>query len=91
MNALLDTHIWIWLLEDPSKIAPPILRQLETADSLALSVASIWEIAIKTELNRIARVVDQRKRATWFAIKWGWARNVPKVEQRAASRSSTVL
>jgi PIN domain nuclease of toxin-antitoxin system len=20
LNALLDTHVWIWLLEDPSKI-----------------------------------------------------------------------
>jgi len=24
-------------------------------------------------LNRVARVVDHRKRATWFAIKWGCA------------------
>src|SRR5215475_14814158 len=47
-------HIWIWLLEDPSKITPPVLRQLETADSLVLSVASIWEIAIKTELGKLS-------------------------------------
>lgn len=48
MNAFLDTHIWIWLLEDPSKLALPALRQIEMADTLTLSVASIWEIAIKT-------------------------------------------
>ena len=54
MNALLDTHIWIWLLEDPSKIAPPALRQLETADTLTLSAASVWEIAIKTELGKLS-------------------------------------
>jgi PIN domain nuclease of toxin-antitoxin system len=58
VNALLDTHIWIWLLEDPSKIAPPVLRQLETADSLALSVALIWEIAIKTELGKLSMTVS---------------------------------
>ena len=52
MNAILDTHIWIWLLEDPSKIAPPAMRQLELADTLTLSAASIWEIAIKTELGK---------------------------------------
>jgi PIN domain nuclease of toxin-antitoxin system len=54
VNALLDTHIWIWLLEDPSKIAEPVLRQLEAADALTLSVASMWEIAIKTELGKLA-------------------------------------
>jgi PIN domain nuclease of toxin-antitoxin system len=54
MNALLDTHVWIWLLEDPSKIAPPVLQQLEAADTLVLSVASMWEIAIKVELGKLA-------------------------------------
>lgn len=53
MKALLDTHVWIWLLEDPSKLAEPILRQLETADALVLSAATIWEIAIKAELGRL--------------------------------------
>jgi PIN domain nuclease of toxin-antitoxin system len=54
VNALLDTHIWIWLLEDPSKIAPPAMRQLEMADTLTLSAASIWEIALKTELGKLS-------------------------------------
>jgi PIN domain nuclease of toxin-antitoxin system len=54
VNALLDTHIWIWLLEDPSKLALPVLRQIEIADTLTLSAASIWEIAIKTELGKLS-------------------------------------
>jgi PIN domain nuclease of toxin-antitoxin system len=51
MNALLDTHVWIWLLEDPARIAPAVLQQLEAAETLSFSVASLWEIAIKTELE----------------------------------------
>lgn len=54
MNALLDTHVWIWLLEDPSRIAPAVLQQLEDAETLTFSVASLWEIAVKTELGRLA-------------------------------------
>lgn len=42
-------------------------------------------------LNRFARVVDHKKRATWFAMRLGCAWNVPKVPHSAASRSSTVL
>lgn len=54
MNALLDTHVWIWLLEEPSRIAEPVLQQLEAADTLVLSVASMWEVAIKKELGKLA-------------------------------------
>jgi PIN domain nuclease of toxin-antitoxin system len=53
VRVLLDTHIWIWLLEDPQRIAAPVLQQLEAADTLVLSVASLCEIAIKTELGRL--------------------------------------
>jgi PIN domain nuclease of toxin-antitoxin system len=54
VKALLDTHVWIWLLENPRRLAEPVLRQLEAADTLALSVASLWEIAIKTELGKLS-------------------------------------
>jgi len=53
VRVLLDTHIWIWLLEDPQRIAAPVLQQLEAADTLVLSIASLWEIAIKTELGKL--------------------------------------
>jgi len=43
---LLDTHIWLWLLESPTKVASPVRTALERADELILSAASVWEIAI---------------------------------------------
>jgi len=51
---LLDTHIWLWLLESPTKIASPARAALEAADELVLSVASVWEIAIKVNLGKLA-------------------------------------
>lgn len=54
MNALLDTHVWIWLLQEPGKISETVLQQLEAADTLVLSVASMWEIALKVELGKLA-------------------------------------
>lgn len=49
------------------------------------------EETTKTQLNRIARPVDHRNRATWLAMRAGRAWNVPKVERSASSRSSVVL
>jgi PIN domain nuclease of toxin-antitoxin system len=43
----------LWLLESPTKIALPARTALEAADELVLSVASVWEIAIKVNLGKL--------------------------------------
>jgi PIN domain nuclease of toxin-antitoxin system len=44
MTLLLDTHIWIWSLTRPEKLARSVRRQLESPrNELYLSAASIWE------------------------------------------------
>jgi PIN domain nuclease of toxin-antitoxin system len=50
---LLDTHIWIrWLL--PTDPLPPDLTELiETADGLAVSSISCWEVILLEKFNRI--------------------------------------
>ena len=53
MRYLLDTHIWLWLLDSPTKIALPIRTALGAADELVLSAASVWEIAIKVKLGKL--------------------------------------
>lgn len=53
MRYLLDTHIWLWLLDSPTKIASPVRAALGAADELLLSVASVWEIAIKAKLGKL--------------------------------------
>lgn len=50
---LLDTQILIWLAVDPQPI--PLVWQQRLRDrgtDLAFSVASIWEVAIKTSLDK---------------------------------------
>ncbi len=48
MNLLLDTHIVIWSLEDDPRLSSKARRLLEdNADSLWVSVVSLWEMALK--------------------------------------------
>ncbi|NOY25417.1 MAG: type II toxin-antitoxin system VapC family toxin [Oligoflexia bacterium] len=52
---LLDTHVFVWALADPRRVpdaAWPVLR--DPAQPLFLSVASAWELAIKSARGRIA-------------------------------------
>lgn len=49
MKLLLDTHILIWAAAEPKRLSAKTRLMLEdTANDLAFSVASLWEIAIKT-------------------------------------------
>ena len=54
MKLLLDTHILIWLLEGNQNLSPKIRQVIEDEDnSLYLSVVNLWEILIKTSLNKL--------------------------------------
>ena len=55
MRLLLDTHIWIWSLLDPSKLSKRVRAELESADNeLWLSPVSSWELLILIERGRVA-------------------------------------
>lgn len=44
MNLLLDTHIWLWTLSDPKRIAKRVLEQLENQNNeIWLSPISTYE------------------------------------------------
>lgn len=54
MRLLLDTHVFLWLHTDRSRLPPTLLRALgDPGHSLHLSVASGWEIGIKHALGRL--------------------------------------
>jgi PIN domain nuclease of toxin-antitoxin system len=45
MKLLLDTHIFIWWVDQPERLSPVALSALEDeANELMLSVASVWEM-----------------------------------------------
>lgn len=54
MKLLLDTHIWLWSLLDPEKLAPSVARALESQENeVWLSPISVWELLILVEKGRV--------------------------------------
>lgn len=54
---LLDTHIWIWVIEGNSIISPLVRKSIEQArekEQLLISPISVWEIALLVERKRIS-------------------------------------
>jgi PIN domain nuclease of toxin-antitoxin system len=52
-NLLLDTHAFIWYSEDDPKLSESIKIDIENADLVYLSIASLWEIAIKLSIGKL--------------------------------------
>jgi PIN domain nuclease of toxin-antitoxin system len=51
---LLDTHVWLWLQVEPRRVAAKVRQRLANpAHDLLLSVASLWEMAIKYRLGKL--------------------------------------
>lgn len=50
---LLDTHILLWYLAADKKLNPEIRAILDQRNNLHLSVASLWEIAIKFNIGKL--------------------------------------
>ena len=54
MNLLLDTHILLWGLLDPSKLTDVVAKELERpANELWISPISTWEIMILAEKRKV--------------------------------------
>lgn len=54
MNYLLDTHSLIWFIGGDAKLSPQARLLMEDANNrLFISVASLWEMAIKTSLGKL--------------------------------------
>ena len=54
MKLLLDTHTFIWWDSEPDKLSPPALAACQDrANTLLLSVASVWEMQIKIQLGKL--------------------------------------
>ncbi|MBE5229047.1 MAG: type II toxin-antitoxin system VapC family toxin [Microcystis sp. M54BS1] len=54
---LLDTHIWLWLLHDPSQLSQAAQTAIESEESqngLLVSAISVWEVAVKSSVGKLA-------------------------------------
>jgi len=54
MRVLLDTHVFLWWNEDNPQLSRKARRVMaDPANTVILSVASAWEIAIKVQLGKL--------------------------------------
>ena len=55
MKLLLDTHIFLWFVNDNPKLSNHLKDLIEDRDNVIyLSVASLWEMSIKFNLGKLA-------------------------------------
>ena len=67
MNLLLDTHVALWAIADSPKL-PQKARELiqSPKTTVWISVASVWEIAIKHALGREDMPVSSQEAVRYF-------------------------
>jgi PIN domain nuclease of toxin-antitoxin system len=62
VKLLLDTHIWLWGLLEPSRIGRRTAAALDDpASELWLSPVSVWETLMLAERGRVALVPDAER------------------------------
>lgn len=63
MRLLLDTHIWLWSLLEPSRLSKRVAAALEHPDTeLWLSPVSVWEALMLAHRKRVVLTPDAQ---TW--------------------------
>ena len=51
--SLIDTHVLIWLLSESSLLSENARKELESGNKIYVSIASLWEIAIKRAIGKL--------------------------------------
>ena len=55
MRVLVDTHVFIWCDQQPNRVDATLLARLQDVrNDIFVSVASVWEIAIKRATGKLA-------------------------------------
>lgn len=50
---IIDTHVLLWMLSSPEKLSDKIFEILKNENAVFVSIVSLWEIAIKQNLNKL--------------------------------------
>jgi PIN domain nuclease of toxin-antitoxin system len=53
MALLLDTHVILWMAQEPERLQGIVRDKLSSEDILLFSYASVWELAIKSAIRKI--------------------------------------
>ncbi|MBM3532988.1 MAG: type II toxin-antitoxin system VapC family toxin [Alphaproteobacteria bacterium] len=68
MRLLLDTHTFLWWRVDEARLSPEVRAAIGGAESVFVSMATAWEIAIKVSMGklRMSGTVEERLVASHF-------------------------
>jgi PIN domain nuclease of toxin-antitoxin system len=81
LKLLLDTHIWLWLLQDPKRLGPQTFQALQdTRNELWLSAISTWEALT---LNNKGRIQLKGNLADWLVRATAGTREAPVTHEIA--------
>ena len=59
MRILLDTHIYLWWLQDHSNLSKAARAKIMVASEVYISSASIWEASIKLGIGKLEADIGQ--------------------------------
>lgn len=59
MRLLLDTQIYLWFLADSRRLSKQARAEIQAADEVFVSAASIWEAAIKIGPGRLKALPEE--------------------------------
>ncbi|WP_103668275.1 type II toxin-antitoxin system VapC family toxin [Pseudanabaena sp. BC1403] len=61
MKIILDTHTFLWFINDSTELSNSAAELIESDVDLWISIASLWEISIKVNLNKLDLPDDYEK------------------------------
>lgn len=69
---LLDTHAFVWLLTEPSKLGKVALKVIERDTNFVyVSAATVWELAIKYHLGKLPQAGAILNGLDWILAETG--------------------
>jgi PIN domain nuclease of toxin-antitoxin system len=75
MKLLLDSHVFIWMHDDPIKLSNDVADQIiDPSNLIFLSDATVWEIQIKIKLGKfgfsdsLENVISQQRQVNSLQI-----------------------
>jgi len=88
VRLLLDTHAFLWMLQAPEKLSAKVVQaHNDEANTLFVSVASLWEIQIKTATGKLelsiplAQIVREQLQGDRFQLLDIQARHVVALDE----------
>lgn len=65
---VLDTHVWLWWLHDPTRLSPTadkLIQQEQVSGAIILSTISVWEVAVKVQSGKLTIPMDINR---WYEL-----------------------